>query len=123
MARIILVDDDPQLRYVIADILIASGHSVMTAGNGREAIVLMEAGPLPDLVITDLMMPIMSGAELVRQMRNESATALVPVILLTAASRDSDAFPPDGLYSTVIWKPFDIGALLKAVTKALKGVE
>lgn len=122
MARIILVDDDPQLRYVIADILIASGHSVMTAGNGREAIVLMETGP-PDLVITDLMMPIMSGAELVRQMRNESATALVPVILVTAASRDSDAFPPDGLYSTVIWKPFDIGALLKAVTKALKGVE
>lgn len=121
MARIILVDDDPQLRYVIADILIASGHSVMTAGNGREAIVLMETGP-PDLVITDLMMPIMSGAELVRQMRNESATALVPVILVTAASRDSDAFPPDGLYSTVIWKPFDIGALLKAVTKALKGV-
>lgn len=107
----------------MAELLSAVGHSVVTAKNGREAITHMACGSVPDLVITDLMMPVMNGTELVLAMRNEPAMRRVPVILVTAATLDSGEFPPDGLYSAVVIKPFDIDTLLAAVTRALGGAE
>jgi two-component system chemotaxis response regulator CheY len=119
MADILLVDDDPQLLYTMAEILSAAGHSVMPAQNGHEAIACIASGSLPDLVITDLRMPVMSGTELVLMIRNEPAWARLPVILVTAAALDSGVFPPDGSYQAVVSKPFDIAVLLATVARVL----
>lgn len=65
MGKILVVDDDPAVRIAISWALRETGHEVMMAGNGKEAIELLKTGELPDLVITDILMPKMDGLELI----------------------------------------------------------
>jgi len=67
--RILLIDDDAAVLEVIALMLCAEGHSVLTASNGRDGLIRLEAGEPIDLVLTDLAMPEMSGWEVVRIVR------------------------------------------------------
>lgn len=119
MARVLIVDDDPQLLCAMAELMYAYGHHVVTAGNGLEALQCMADGFSPDLIVTDLMMPVMNGRDLVLAIRSQPAIAHVPVVLVTAATPEIEAFPPDGSFSDVVPKPFDVRRLLAAAAKAL----
>jgi len=120
MAKVLIVDDDPQLLCVMTELMEAFGHCVVTANNGLEALNCMADGMLPDLVLTDLIMPIMNGRELIVAIRNLPATARVPVVLVTAATPELETFPPDDSYSAVLSKPFDVGRLLAVAARALE---
>ncbi len=86
-ARLLVVDDEPNILELLATSLRFAGFEVATATNGREA--LAEARRLrPDLVVLDVMMPDMDGFEVVRRMRGEGATA--PVLFLTARDATED---------------------------------
>jgi adenylate cyclase len=82
-ARILVVDDTPSNVKLLADILHARGYAVVTAVNGAEALARVERDA-PDLVLLDVMMPGMSGYEVCRKLRDNPATAMLPVIMVTA---------------------------------------
>jgi putative two-component system response regulator len=82
-ANLLVVDDDPDSRDVVARYLAREGYSVKSAANGREALVAV-ATTIPDLIILDAMMPEMSGVEFLQVIRSYLRWSTVPVILLTA---------------------------------------
>jgi len=82
-AKILVVDDTPRNVKLLADLLTVKGYSVVTAASGREALALVEA-ERPDLVLLDVVMPEMSGYEVCRAIRAQPATAMLPVIMVTA---------------------------------------
>ena len=82
-ARILVVDDTPSNVKLLADVLQARGYAVLTATNGAEALARTERDA-PDLVLLDVMMPGMSGYDVCRKIRDNPATAMVPVIMVTA---------------------------------------
>jgi CheY-like chemotaxis protein len=79
MGKVLIVDDEPDLRFLHRRILTRAGHEVCEAGDGAAALLSVRGSP-PDLVITDMMMPVMGGAELIRRLRADPATAAIPIL-------------------------------------------
>jgi len=90
MATILLIEDEKDLREALASFIQQAGYTVHTAANGEEGIRL--AGEkTPDLLLVDIRMPVMSGYQMVKKLRAESAWgAKVPIIYLTNISQESD---------------------------------
>ncbi|MBW4559657.1 MAG: response regulator [Mojavia pulchra JT2-VF2] len=80
---ILVVDDNPDLRTYVSDIIRSNGYQVQTARNGAEGFKLAQE-ILPSLIVTDLMMPLVTGLEMIRMIRNEDKLKGTPIILLTA---------------------------------------
>jgi CheY-like chemotaxis protein len=88
-STVLIVDDNPDSIMVLRTILESKGFAVLSAGNGREALAVMER-QVPDAVLLDVMMPEISGIDVLKRMRGSAATARVPVILVTAKGQDED---------------------------------
>jgi CheY-like chemotaxis protein len=86
MVKVLIVEDDADLRDIMAEAFSQHGHEVSTAANGQEALDVLasEQSSLPDIVLLDLMMPVMDGWTFWEHMRRESRYASVPVVLLSA---------------------------------------
>ena len=82
-AKLLVVDDTPQNVKLLADLLAAKGYAVVTAASGPEALKAVEA-ERPDLVLLDVMMPGMSGYEVCRKIRENPATGILPVVMVTS---------------------------------------
>lgn len=108
---VLVVDDDPDIRETLRFVLEDAGYPVYTAENGREALeVLAGADPLPGLILLDLMMPVMSGDEMLRALKTVHALAGIPVTIVTASGAP---MPP--LASGLLKKPVDLDVLLRIV--------
>jgi len=84
-AHILVVEDDPDIRESVVEILVDEGHVVTSAGDGREALDLLQsASPAPDLILLDLMMPVMSGYQFREEQLKLPAFASIPVLIVTA---------------------------------------
>ncbi|GGQ49708.1 response regulator [Couchioplanes azureus] len=94
MALIMVVDDDVDVRDLIELTLRTDGHDVLSANDAPEALTAMRENQ-PDLLVTDQMMPGMTGLELIRAMREDHTIAEIPVILLTGADKHRDLFSVD----------------------------
>jgi class 3 adenylate cyclase len=81
--RVMIVDDTAVNLKLLADLLTAKGYAVVTAVSGAEALAKIQAEP-PDLVLLDVMMPGMSGYDVCRKLREDAATAMLPVVMVTA---------------------------------------
>ena len=99
MARILVVDDEPDLRFILRRFFERAGHEVVEAGHGQAALDLVVVSR-PDLVVTDMMMPVMGGVELITRLRGDPLTATIPIM---AVSGDSDLA---GEADAVLAKPF-----------------
>ena len=113
MSRILVVDDEPDQRFLLRRIFERAGHEVTEAGDGAAALWMVRQSA-PDLLVTDMMMPIMGGLELIRCLRAEPATAHIPIL---AASADSHLA---GLADAVVPKPYDWRHLLAVADALLK---
>ncbi len=120
MATILIVDDAAVNREYIASLLEYSGHKMLQAADGAEALSCIKA-ERPDLVIADVLMPTMDGFELVRQLRADPSIAQIPVIFWTAHyhEREARALAAAAGVSIVITKPTEPEAVLSAVSAAL----
>jgi CheY-like chemotaxis protein len=114
MSVILIVDDEPAQRVMLRRILERYGHTVIDASDGATALLSIERSP-PDLVVTDVMMPVMDGLELIRRLRCEPTTAAIPIV---AASADTNlAREADG----VVTKPYTIQQLIAVIEAVLQG--
>jgi len=109
--RILVVDDNPSMRDLLRLILEGNGYEVSEAPHGWSAMAQMEAS-LPDLVMTDMMMPVMDGEQLVRRLRSNSQTACVPILVLSA---NPNAREIASKADAVLGKPFSRTSLLEMV--------
>jgi CheY-like chemotaxis protein len=112
--RVLVVDDDADSREAIAQLLELHGYTAARADNGRAAIAQLEAGFDPDLVLTDLLMPGMSGWDLYAAMKERLAWASIPIVVLAGMTPEQrgqltveDAFE----------KPMDLPVLLKRIAE------
>ncbi len=119
MATILIVDDRPVDRRFLVKLFGYSGHRLLEAANGEQALRLV-ASERPDLVIADVLMPEMDGYEFVRRLRAEPATARTKVVFYTAAYRDQKARDlAEACGARLLDKPSEPMAILKAVGDAL----
>jgi DNA-binding response OmpR family regulator len=117
IATILAVDDEPHVLKLVRANLESSGYKVLTAGDGEQALQLVE-GELPDLVILDLMLPKMDGYAVCRRIREFSS---VPVIMLTARSAEVDLVHGFEVGADdYLTKPFSVTELLVRVEAVLR---
>ena len=116
-SRILVVDDEEHIRELIRFYLDKEGFSVLEAGNGEEALELLENEYI-DLAIVDIMMPVMNGFDLVEEMKQFKD---IPVIMLTPKSQSADKLRGFSLgIDDYVTKPFDPDELLARVKTILK---
>jgi CheY-like chemotaxis protein len=109
--RVLVVDDDPDLREMMAQLLALEGFDASTAANGRDALDRLDAGPIPQVILLDLMMPVMDGRQFLKECRRIPACAGIPVIVLSAASDRAPVVKADAIFK----KPLDFGRLVDTV--------
>jgi CheY-like chemotaxis protein len=110
--RVLLVEDAPFLRYAFGRLLRLHGFDVREANDGQEALDCANVFH-PQLVLTDLMMPVMDGIELIRRLHDQPETAMVPVVAITAdATEQTERLAREAGAVDVITKPIDLTALL-----------
>jgi len=114
MKRVLIVDNEYDTRAVLEVILAAQGYRTCSASHGLEALKLIEQ-QAPDLVLTDMMMPIMDGIELCATLRTHQRTAAIPVVLITA----SNNVPQQPMWDHCVRKPIDVPTLVRTVEALL----
>lgn len=118
--RLLVVDDDPFIARLLEIELTAAGFLVHVANDGQQALDMVAEDP-PDLVITDVMMPHVDGFELTRQLRKDSRTASISIIILTARGLSADKLEGFAIGADdYIVKPFDTPELLARVRGVLR---
>jgi len=110
---ILIVEDEYGLAELLRDLLVDVGYDVTLAINGRLALKVLEERPV-DVVLTDVMMPVMDGPELVRAMREHAQHKTIPIVMMTSLPGPVPA--PADLF-VVLRKPFTPEALLKALAE------
>jgi len=119
-AKILIVDDEPDLVSTVQFRLKFANCSVVTASNGKEGLE-KAAGEKPDLILLDTNMPVMNGHEMLEHLRNDPATKDIPVIMLTARCEPQDiaAASAHGI-SDYVTKPFEFADLMEKIKTVLK---
>jgi CheY-like chemotaxis protein len=112
--RILLVEDDELTRSALAVTLQSQGYTVSCAANGQEAIEQLRQGPLPQLILLDLMMPVMDGWRFRREQTRDPGLASIPVVIVSADSALSERAALLEV-SGYLEKPIDPGQLIDAV--------
>lgn len=116
---ILIVEDDADLREMMAQLLTLEGFRTEAVANGRDALDYLRKGDPPDLILLDLMMPVMDGWEFRRRQREDPALATVPVVVLSALDQARAA---DLGGTAFLKKPLDFDRLLELVRQHCRDV-
>jgi CheY-like chemotaxis protein len=111
LSTIMVVDDDPGTRLLLRLILETDGHEIVEAANGDAALGLIDPNPLPDVIMTDLTMPILNGHGLIERIRSEPRTASIPIVVVSANPDAAQALHASGRIEAFVIKPFDASVL------------
>ena len=115
---VLVVDDDPDILEALSEILEAEGFEIRRARNGKEALERLEPEP-PNLILLDLMMPVMDGWEFAQRMRQKpAAVAAIPIIVLSADRNVGSKAADIGAVGHLA-KPFELNDLLDMVRRSL----
>ncbi len=119
MSRVLVVEDNPDLRTLLTDALTDAGFEIRTVANGEEALASVETFR-PQAIVLDLMMPVMDGPTFLLHRRSVPALQAIPVLVLTAHPGHRRVL--DGLNVTVVLrKPYDLNELIDAVDTLCSG--
>jgi CheY-like chemotaxis protein len=116
MSRILIVDDEHDIIETLQLILEMEGYAVDTASTGQEAIEKISA-IVPDVVLSDVMMPIMNGLELLKRLKAHPEHRAIPVIISSAGSLDAEALRGSEAF---LKKPVDLDVLLRTIARVLR---
>lgn len=105
MARILIVEDEPDIRALLKRSLELEGHRVSEATKGEDGLMMASSGA-PDLIILDVMLPGMSGGEVIERLRKAIDTSRIPVILITASSQAEESLRWQVGTANTFGKPF-----------------
>jgi two-component system alkaline phosphatase synthesis response regulator PhoP len=121
MSKILIVDDDKDIIFMIKSVLEKNGYEVMTASDGQKALDAIESNA-PDLMIADLTMPVMDGWRLSMKVRQHAKCRNIPIIVLSGLVAEKESRPqePYEPYNVLIAKPFDVFKLAEKVKELLK---
>jgi two-component system chemotaxis response regulator CheY len=122
LSTIMVVDDDPDQRFLLREILETDGHEIVEAADGEAALVMLgNAGHppnhLPDVIMTDLAMPILNGHGLIDRLRAEPRTASVRIVVVSANPDAARALHASGRIEAFVIKPFDASLLASCVRR------
>lgn len=115
--HVLIVEDDEDLRGLIAEILEGDGFPVETAPNGLAALQRMKAGYSPDVILTNLLMPVLDGYALNAELKRHQGWDRIPLIVLTAGKVHPEALTR---VQDILMKPIDIDTLLASVKSACR---
>ena len=119
MPRILVVEDEPSILKLLTQNLSLRGHDVTAATDGQEGLAQALHGP-HDLILLDLMLPALSGWEVLKALGNDGVLGHVPVIVVTAAAREEDELRARLLGATdYLVKPFGVPELLRRISAVL----
>ncbi|WP_224372895.1 response regulator [Hyalangium versicolor] len=121
MKTVLLVDDEHAILDALSGILEDEGFQVVTAGNGREALARMQE-VRPDVALVDVMMPVMDGRELLRELQADARWQSIPVVLMSAVPRSILTRDAPLVCADFFQKPFDLWKLLDRL-RELTGAE
>jgi CheY-like chemotaxis protein len=113
---VLVVDDEPAVRAMLSGFLEKAGYAVESAPNGEAGLRLLQRGPPPDLICLDLMMPVMTGFEVLKQMQLNPRWGAIPVIVLTATPGHSAGTLE---VDAVLKKPFNLSDVQASIFVAL----
>jgi CheY-like chemotaxis protein len=117
LPHLVVVDDEPSIREICVDVLSSEGYEVSTADNGREAVDLLASEPA-DLVLMDIMMPVLDGVTACKLLRENEQTRDIPVVIMSASHNiHSQISELQHMASAVVPKPFDFDELLNTVRR------
>jgi len=109
---LLVVDDDPDMRDAISELLEEEGYRVVRVENGRAALEFLRAGGRPSMILLDMMMPVMSGWQFRREQQRDPSIQCIPVVMITASEeRRADLIPNQ----QVLTKPVRADEVLKSV--------
>jgi|SRR5579872_870945 len=111
-STVLVVDDEPDIRFLLKITLERSGYNVIEASHGEAALELVRVSR-PALVITDRMMPRMDGTELITTLRGDEGTSAIPIIMLTGTNG------PQVGADALMTKPFELQALIELVASLI----
>ncbi|MEW6608528.1 MAG: response regulator [bacterium] len=120
MAKILIVDDDRYIIDVVKVALEIQGYEIIDAFDGEEALA-KTIHEFPDLILLDLLMPKMDGWEVYEQLKGETETAHIPIIIISALSEET-SMPERMEVEDYIAKPFEMNDLLNRVKKSLEKI-
>jgi CheY-like chemotaxis protein len=116
MRRLLIVDDEVAIVEALQDVLASEGYEVDTAFNGAEGLKRMGA-QRPDLVLLDMMMPVMDGRELLHRMRQDGELKAIPVIVMSAGRISEEE---RRISSRFLAKPFELDVLLATIAEEIE---
>ena len=118
MARLLVVEDDPDILALITARCRSAGHKVLSATGGPQALEVLGDTP-PDVAVLDVGLPVMTGFELLTELRRREGLDQLPAIFLSARVQQDSIDAGRALGATYLTKPFVASALLTAIEKAL----
>ncbi len=122
--RVLVAEDDPEMRRLVVEALRKDGYQVDSVSDGGRMLIALAhgivdptGGSLPDLIVSDVRMPVCSGLQLLEQIR--TAHLRMPVVLMTAFGDDATRKQAHSLGARLLDKPFDLGELRRVVASLL----
>jgi CheY-like chemotaxis protein len=112
--RILIIDDDEEIRETLGELLSDEGFEVVEAGDGVDALALLAVEAHPHLILLDLMMPNMDGWKFHSELQKDSALASIPVVVMTAAGRSVISTID---VTDVIHKPFSLEEVMSVISR------
>jgi CheY-like chemotaxis protein len=114
LPKVLVVDDDPAILEICSDLLQTEGYTVMVATNGQQALEQIRTDP-PQVVLMDIMMPVLDGVEACRQVKANPATSDIPIVLMSARTNLTRQSQELASADALVAKPFDIDHLLNTI--------
>ena len=122
MITVLVVEDEPFIAMALEAELEDAGYGVMMAANGRQGLERLAEGPRPDLIMTDMMMPVMGGAEMLAEIAADPDLRGIPVIVLSSLPEEAIRARVDGA-AAILRKPYTAEAVLDAVARTVGKAE
>jgi CheY-like chemotaxis protein len=116
-AEVLIVDDDPDIREILVELLESEGYAAVAVGNGREALERLRQQPPATCILLDLMMPVMDGFQFRSEQLQDPRLLSIPVVVISAGGRCQQAAKEMGAVGCVE-KPLDLPLLFKLIRKA-----